>query len=173
MAASSTARVTYRSLELAAAAPVSDRPGGLRFVAIDEPPPVRTILSLAQNGGTPIAVEVVEAIEVEAPGVDRGCVVREVDAARLRLAVGSESLANGAAGGEAPPASEPSPSASDSGSFDEGYGAAMAVPAPVVGDGDASEPIDVDGGGDDEGEESGEVDPSAGRTKKRRGRKRR
>lgn len=165
MAASSTVRVTYRSLELAAAAPVSDRAGGLCFVAIDTPPPVRTVLGL----GDGTAVEVVEAIEVEAPGVARGCVVREVDAKRLQQPVGSEKLANGAAGGEAPPVREPSGIVPAADTYDDGYAASMAVPAPVV-DGETSDAIDVDGDGEESDESSGETDTP--RAKKRRGRKR-
>lgn len=167
MAASSTVRVTYRSLELAAAAPVSDRANGLRFVAIDTPPPVRTVLGL----GDGVAVEVVEAIEVEAPGVVRGCVVREVDAKRLQQPVGSERLANGAAGGEAPPAREPSGITPAAEAYDDGYASAMAVPAPVV-DGETSDAIDLRDGEDAEESEESSGESDAPRAKKRRGRKR-
>ncbi len=178
MAASSTARVTYRSLELASAAAVSDRGGGLRFVALDAPPPVRTVLALGQDGAPQIAVEVVLAIEVEAPGVVRGAVVREVDSALLHQPVGSERLASGAAGGELPPSEDHGSASSSSEHGDDSFASTMAVPAPVVGDGEPSDAIDVDGEPDerDDGNEDGNGDSAAdsgsGRAKKRRGRKR-
>jgi len=181
MGATSTVRVMYRSLELAPAATLTERDGGQRFLALDTPPPVRTVLGLVRGDDAPIAVEVIEAIEVEAPGAPRGCIVREVDTARLqRPAVGSERLASGAGGHEAPREADP---AGEQGSYDEGYAAAMAVPAPVVGDAESSDAIDVDGRGDaDDSDDTGdEATPSSGDAegggpapaKKRRGRKRR
>ena len=123
-------------------------------------------------------VESVQAIEVKGPGIARGCVVRSVDSKRLQQSVGSERLASGAAGGEAPPADDGRGSASSSGDYDDGYASSLAVPAPVVGDNEPSDAIDVDGDGDDGEDGNGNGDGGGGdggpaRAKKRRGRKRR
>jgi hypothetical protein len=181
MGESSTVRVTYRSLELAPAAALDDRGGGRHFLAIDTPPPVRTVLGLARVGETKmLAVEVVEAIEIDAPGSTRGCVVREVDGALLqRPPVGSERLADGAAGASDVSGSDGAV-AHEAGSFDEGYAAPMAVPSPVVGDSESSDTIDVadargdgeDGDDSDDGSAGGDAEAGGTPAKKRRGRKR-
>jgi hypothetical protein len=177
MGASDTVRVTYRSLELTAAASLSERGGGQHFLALDTPPPVRTVLGLARDGDAPIAVEVVEAIEVDGAPGGRGCLVREVDRALLeQQPVGSERLASGA-GGNGESISGESSAVIEAGSFDEGYAAPMAVPSPVVGDSESSDTIDVSelqGEGDGDDSEAGDAGTDGpGSAKKRRGRKRR
>lgn len=174
MGASETVRVTYRSLELTAAASLSDRGGGQHFVALDTPPPVRTVLGLVRDGDAALAVEVVEAIEVEGAPGGRGCLVREVDVALLqRPPVGSERLANGA-GGNGESISGESSAVIEAGSFDEGYAAPMAVPAPVVGDSESSDTIDVSElQGEGDGDDSEASSDGSSSAKKRRGRKRR
>ncbi|MBC8069554.1 MAG: hypothetical protein IAG13_14550, partial [Deltaproteobacteria bacterium] len=56
MGASDTVRVTYRSLELTSAASLTERGGGQHFLALDTPPPVRTLLGLVRDGDAPFAV---------------------------------------------------------------------------------------------------------------------
>ncbi len=187
MSATNTVQVTYRHVELAAAAPLSERGDGSFRLTLDAPPPVKTVLSIA-HGGTTRALEVVEGIEAAGDGSARGCVLREVGLDRLPNrrpdVVGSEHLRDGALGaaeGDAPP-----PTPSTDATLDDGYGTHMAVPAPVVSD-DASEATDAGGdeangddsggNGDDSGSEPGGDASSAGdsganRAKKRRGRQR-
>lgn len=172
MGASGTVSVTYRSLELTPSAALSERGGGHHFLALETPPPVRTVLGLTREGGPQVAAEVVESIEVEGPDQPRGCIVRVVDDALLqRPPVGSERLANGAAGTVESSGGEGS-GVIQAGSFDEGYAAPMAVPAPVVGDSESSDTIDV-GDLQGEGEDSEASTDGSSSAKKRRGRKRR
>jgi hypothetical protein len=190
VSATNTVQVTYRHVELAAAAPLSERGDGSFRLTLDAPPPVKTVVSIA-HGGTTRALEVVEVIETAGDGSARGCVLREVGLERLPdrrpHAVGSEHLPDGALGaaeGDAPP-----PTTGADATVDDGYGAHMAVPAPVVSD-DASEAHDVGGdeangddsggNGDDSGSDassdangdSGSASDSGSGRKKRRGRQR-
>lgn len=184
MSATNNVQVTYRHVELAGAAPLSERGDGSFRLTLDAPPPVKTVLSIAHGGATR-ALEVIEVIETAADGSARGCVVREVGLDRLPTKVGSEHLRDGALGsadGDAPPAATGGEAA-----VDDGYGAHMAVPAPVVSD-DGSEANDVgddasgsdDANGDTNGDASGDTngdasnagDSGSSRAKKRRGRQR-
>jgi len=180
-------QVTYRHVELAAAAPLSERGDGSFRLTLDAPPPVRTVLSIAHGGRTQV-LEVVEVIETAGDGSARGCVLREVGHDRLPHVVGSEHLRDGALGaaeGDAPRAATAGEAA-----VDDGYGAHMAVPSPVVSD-DASEANDVgddangndangndangnDANGNDEtnGDGGTSGDSGSNRAKKRRGRQR-
>jgi hypothetical protein len=167
----------YRHLEIAAAAPLRDVGDGTYRLGLDAPPPVRTVLSIHSAEGAR-AYEVVSVVEVAADASARGCILRAVDADRLPTTVGTEKLRGGALG-SAEPASTTSTASTDAESEPdaEGYGAHMAVPAPVVSE-DSSEPIDV-GDNDENGsaEPASEETPTPGdgasRGKKRRGRNRR
>jgi hypothetical protein len=187
VSATNTVQVTYRHVELAAAAPLSERGDGSFRLTLDSPPPVKTVVSIA-HGDTTRALEVVEVIETAGDGSARGCVLREVGLDRLPdrrpHVVGSEHLRDGALGaaeGDAPP-----PTTGADATVDDGYGAHMAVPAPVVSD-DASEANDVGGdetngddaggNGDDSGSDANSdsgstADSGSSRAKKRRGRQR-
>lgn len=176
MTAQSHVRVLYRHVEIAATATVAEQDGGLRFVSLEAPPPVRTVLQLAAADGSSTAVEVVRAVEI-ADAADRGCVVRVLEAAPPAR-VGSEGLPDGAKA----PRPEPAVHASEHDASDAaggatamadepGYGAHMAVPAPVIGD-DDSEPVDVGEASASTSDDDGS-DESGTPAKKRRGRKRR
>lgn len=176
MTAQSNVRVLYRHVEIAAATTVAEQDGGLRFVSLEAPAPVRTVLQLAAADGSSMAVEVVRAIEI-GDAAERGCVVRVLEAAPPAR-VGTEGLPDGVKPPRPEPAAHTSePDVGDAGgeasamADEPGYGAHMAVPAPVIGD-DDSEPVDVGetsaSTNDDEGS-----DESGTPAKKRRGRKRR
>jgi len=191
--------VHYRHVELQSGVELRETDDGGLFLALAEPPPVRTVLELRDaRGGS--AYEITAVIEVESAGVSRGCRVRRIDDAALQSRpVGSERLADASGGPSsgtgAMPAARPR---SDDGEerWSDDYGAQMAVPAPVV-DPDASDDTGETSasfsgggsggsGGDDEdaSDEGGDDDTSATSTdsgnagesprqgKKRRGRKR-
>lgn len=189
--ASRKVRLDLRHVTLSETAELSPA-GDTIFVALDEPPPVRTLLRVVEEGAKPRVLEVTRVIE--APDADgrnaRGLYGRFVDdAAGARLErVGTEHIAAGE-GGEAH--GSPSQDGSDG---DDGGRAQMAMPAPVV-DPDPSEPIDLDevrrlegadhdadedgdassdrddAGGDEDGESSD--DNGQKKTRRRKGRKRR
>ena len=171
MSATNTVQVMYRHLELSAAAPFHDVGDGTFRLTLDEPPPVRTVLSIG-----PRAYMVVAVAEVAADVSARGCVVREVAADQLPMTVGTETLRDGSLGSAQPVTSASPTLDAESDADSESYGAHMAVPAPVMGE-DSSEPIDV---GDDDGATASEpatdetATPADGtsRGKKRRGRQR-
>lgn len=171
MSATNTVQVMYRHLELAAAAPFRDVGDGTFRLTLDAPPPVRTVLSIG-----PRAYVVVAVAEVAADTSTRGCVVREVAADQLPTTVGTEKLRDGSLGSAEPAATNASPTPDAEPDADsDGYGAHMAVPAPVMGE-DSSEPIDV---GDDDGaasepasDETATPADGTSRGKKRRGRQR-
>jgi hypothetical protein len=179
-------RVDIRHHTLAAAAPLRESADGEVFVALDDPPPVRTILAIHDGDEGPHALEVTRVIETDSDASSRGVFGRFRDAELLRGldAVGTEHLATG----------EQAPAASGEDAEHAGY---LAMPAPVV-DPDPSDRIDVnelrqleEGGGDEaseedeEGESDGDVSPAASASgdqpidgsppqgRRRRGRKRR
>jgi hypothetical protein len=174
-------RVDIRHHTLATAAPLEASKDGEVFVALDDPPPVRTILAIHDGDEGPHALEVTRVVETDADGLRRGAFGRFRDADLLRGldAVGTEHLAAG-------------PAAASEDSDHAGY---LAVPAPVV-DPDPSDRIDVselrqleerggDEGSDDDSDDddpspadstgsgNGEATESGRRGKRRRGRKRR
>lgn len=168
----SQVRVEIRSHQLAAAAQIAEAEGGV-FVPLAEPPPVRTVLRLTEEGKELQALEVTRVIEVEgSEGRTPGVIGRYVGLDELARSeqVGTEQLEGGVA------------------TVGEDGAATMAVPAPVV-DPDPSNAIDLDevkrleaeasapddAANDQVGEESGETDDGNGGNKKkrRRGRKRR
>jgi len=196
LSTTSTVQVRYRHHEIAAAAPISALSGGgdgTHRLELDDPPPVRTVLAVVDDGRTR-AFEVREVIEVPSEGAPRGCVLAEVAPERLPRAVGTEDRPAGLLGSAASEA-ELAPVADEVEADADGYGAHMAVPAPVVSD-DASEPLqlggesDSDDASDKDGDDNGDGDTPAaettddgdaatpdgaagGRAKKRRGRQRR
>jgi hypothetical protein len=183
--------VHYRHVELQSVATLRTNGDGELFLELAEPPPVRTVLEL-RAGAKRQAYEITAVVEVETAGAGhrdafaRGCRVREVDSALLKSrAVGSERLADAAAG--TAPGATPSPAArarTDSGDdeqWSEEYGVQMAVPAPVVdpdGSDDSSE-SEIGSNGDDADDDGNngsaadsDASRSAGSGKKRRGRRR-
>ncbi len=175
-------RVDIRHHTLATAAPLEASADGEVFVALDDPPPVRTILAIHDGDEGPHALEVTRVVETDADGARRGAYGRFRDADLLRGldVVGTEHLDAG-------------PAVASEDTAHTGY---LAVPAPVV-DPDPSDRIDVselrqleegDGEDDDDasaldGPTNGEpardhapadpVDDGGSRGKRRRGRKRR
>jgi len=167
-------RVELRHVVLAEAAALTELKGGRVFVALDEPPPVRSVLALV-DGSTRNAIEVTRVVEVADAGGVRGVHGRVVDADALArfAAVGTERLP----GGTREPAST-QPSLESEKSDAGASGSQLAMPAPVMVVEADSEPIDVsDGdGGDASDEPDGDGDGGDGgeaQTKKRKGRKRR
>ena len=131
-------RVEIRRVPLTDTAPCEPSEGGV-FVALDDPPPVRSILAITAGDEAPRALEVTAVVEVAPEGGARGFYGRfiEDDALARFERVGTEHLSDG----------EPEPAARGEGetaeSDDAGPGTQMAMPAPVV-DPDDSEPIDLD-----------------------------
>jgi hypothetical protein len=195
--AASRVRVDIRHVQLAEAASCEPASNGL-FVAMDDPPPVRSILAVSDGDGAPRAFEVTAVVEVAPEGGVRGFHGRfiESDALARFERVGTEHLSDG----------EPEGDATDgehADADDAGLGTQMAMPAPVV-DPDESEPIDlgeeqpseaenasadesdtVDGdpaaadepntegeAGGEDGSENGSDDGGGRKGKRRRGRKR-
>ena len=172
-------RVDIRHHTLASAARLQESRDGEVFIALDDPPPVRTILAIHEGNDGPHALEVTRVVETDSDASRRGAYGRFRDADLLRGldAVGTEHLAAGE-----------QPSSSDDGEH-SGY---LAMPAPVV-DPDPSDRIDVnelrqleensDDGDDDESESDDEApsesapdlsaEESPKKGKRRRGRKRR
>lgn len=165
-------RVAYRHVELSAAATMQDDGSGAFRLTLDAPPPVRTVLSIGAR-----AYVVVAVTEVVGDGGARGCLVREVDSKQLPTTVGTEQLRDGSLGSAEPASSTPAAARdADEDRDGDGYGAHMAVPAPVVGE-DSSEPIDVGdedngNGGEPASEETATPGEGTSRGKKRRGRQR-
>jgi len=127
----SAATLELRHSTLADAAPVSPAPlaDGTEgvFVAIDDPPPVRTVLTVVQ-GDQRRPLEVTAVVEVidRSAQTTRGFFGRWVDAEALERAgkMGTEHLEDGT-----PVVQKVDPSVSDDGSDAP---AAMAMPAPVM-----------------------------------------
>jgi hypothetical protein len=169
-------RVDIRHHTLHSAAPLQESKDGEVFIALDDPPPVRTILAIHDGNEGPHALEVTRVVETDTETSRRGAYGRFRDADLLRglEAVGTEHLAAG---------EQPTPS-------DDGDHTGYAMPAPVV-DPDPSDRIDVNelqkleerGGdnGDDDDASDDDASPadsapdgeSPRRTRRRRGRKRR
>jgi hypothetical protein len=192
MASIQQVSVHYRHVELQSGAQLQETDDGGLFLALAEPPPVRTVLELrettaAGGGGNARghAYEITGVVEVESPGGARGCRLRRVDDEALKSrTVGSERLADASGGRASPTGAMPAArsNAEDGEDWSDEYGAHMAVPAPVVdpdgGDdsGETTESSDTTEPGGDDGDEdaaasstdSGESRPG----KKRRGRKR-
>lgn len=123
----SQVRVEIRSHQLAAAAEIAEADGGV-FVPLAEPPPVRTVLRLTEEGKELQALEVTRVVEVHGnDGRASGVVGRYVGLDELARSerVGTEHLEGGVA------------------AVGEDGAAAMAVPAPVV-DPDPSSAIDLE-----------------------------
>jgi hypothetical protein len=101
MANQTQVRVDLRSISLSAAAQLAELPDGSFFIALDEPPPVRTVLSVREEGGEARAFEVSHVIEISeaSPIGVTGCQGRFVEAKRLERQrdVGSEHHAPGEA----------------------------------------------------------------------------
>lgn len=178
-------RVDLRHVRLAQSAALSEADGGV-FVALDDPPPVRSVVVIhGDDGSHPLEVTRVVEVPESDPRGARGVYGRFVDDEALQRTdrVGTEHLADGASAG--------SPAIDDEGEAPDV--SSMAMPAPVV-DPDPSGPIAVaelraveqEGDeGDREAEEpSGNGDEPSGngdeggangapRGKRRRGRKRR
>ena len=183
MNANNTVQIKYRHVEIAAAAPLDDLGDGTFRLALETPPPVRTVLAIAGPSGSRAYV-VTAVVEAPPEGSTRGCVVREVPLDRLPTTVGTERLADSALGA-AESSATGATGATDSGEDqDDAYGAHMAVPAPVISE-DTSGPRDLsegdtggegDAGPSDNGEGTDESattgDGGASRAKKRRGRQR-
>jgi hypothetical protein len=169
-------RVDIRHHMLASAARLQESRDGEVFIALDDPPPVRTILAIHEGSDGPHALEVTRVVETDSDASRRGAYGRFRDAEQLRGldAVGTEHLAAGE-----------QPTSGDDGEH-SGY---MAMPAPVV-DPDPSDRIDVnelrqlEESGEDSDDESDDEAPSesapdlssdegAKKGKRRRGRKRR
>lgn len=187
--ASRKVRVELRHVTLSETAELTSD-GDTIFLALDEPPPVRTLLRVVDDGANARVLEVTRVVEVPEPAGRnaRGLYGRFVDdAAGARLErVGTEHIAAGEG-------TDAHVSAPEVGSDeDDGLHAQMAMPAPVV-DPDPSEPIDLDevrrlegverdddeaadaaGDGDDDGEDDPAGDEGGLKKKRRRkGRKRR
>ena len=113
MASDTQVRVDLRSISLSASAQLAELPDGSFFVALDEPPPVRTVLSVREEDGEARAFEVCRVIEIGEAGPTgaRGCQGRFVEAERLEQqhGVGSEHLTPGE------PHSSPGAAGSDDG----------------------------------------------------------
>lgn len=182
MTATNNVQVRYRHVELASDIPMHALGDGTFRLGLDAPPPVRTVLSIGASDGAR-AYAVVSVAEAANDRGARGCVVREVPPDQLPTTVGSERLGSGALGAAegSPSAATPAAEAEDDA---DGYGAHMAVPAPVISE-DSSEPHEIgDDAGNDGGSDSGNDeaaspeggnggDTAASRGKKRRGRQRR
>jgi hypothetical protein len=123
-------RVDIRHHMLAASAQLSEGDDGTVHLALEHPPPVRSVLSVHTDEGAH-AFEVTRAVEVESEGVRPGVYGRFVGHEALDVLdkVGTEHLE----AGEAASDHEDDPDHS-------GY---LAMPAPVV-DPDPSDRIDVD-----------------------------
>jgi hypothetical protein len=167
-------RVDIRHHTLATAAQLQESADGEVFVALDDPPPVRTILAIHDGESGPHALEVTRVVEADSDAVRRGVYGRFRDADLLRGldAVGTEHLEAG---------EQPSQGTVD----DAGETGLLAVPAPVV-DPDPSDRIDVselrqleEHGGEDARDDDGAeaspepIDGSPPRGRRRRGRKQR
>jgi hypothetical protein len=168
-----TVRVELRHVVLAEAAALTEQSGGRVFVALDEPPPVRSVLALvdASDGSTRRAIEVVRVVEVADGDGSRGVHGRVVDADALArfAAVGTERLPGGT---REPASTEPTPDPEKSDA--DANGSQLAMPAPVMVVENDSEPIDVsEGDGGDAHEDADGGDGGETQTKKRKGRKRR
>jgi hypothetical protein len=131
-------RVEIRGVQLAEVASCEESEAGV-FIALDDPPPVRSILAIAEGAQAPRAFEVTGVVEVPPDGGVRGFVGRfiESDALARYARVGTEHLADGEP--EAAPHAD-----GEQTDDDEDVGIQMAMPAPVMVDHDESEPIDVD-----------------------------
>src|SRR5688572_32975883 len=92
-------RVDIRHDTLATAAQLEASADGEVFVALDDPPPVRTILAIHEGDEGPHALEVTRVVETDAGGLRRGAFGRFRDADLLRGldGVGTEHLAAGPA----------------------------------------------------------------------------
>jgi len=94
MASQTQVRVDLRSISLSASAQLAELPDGSFFIALDEPPPVRTVLSVREEDGEARAFEVGHVIEIgeASPTGATGCQGRFVAAERLerQRGVGSE-----------------------------------------------------------------------------------
>jgi hypothetical protein len=99
MASQTQVRVDLRSISLSPSAQLAELPDGSFFVALDEPPPVRTVLSVREEDGEARAFEVSHVLEIGEAGPTgaRGCQGRFVEAERLEQqhGVGSEHLTPG------------------------------------------------------------------------------
>jgi hypothetical protein len=173
-------RVDIRHHTLATAAPLDESADGEVFVALDDPPPVRTLLAIHDGKEGPHALEVTRVVETDTDASRRGVFgrFRDPDVLRGLESVGTEHLASGE-------------QVSAAGSDDSDHAGFLAMPAPVV-DPDPSDRIDVselrqleEGGSDDDSDDddlprgdngsppSEDGDDSPRRGKRRRGRKRR
>jgi hypothetical protein len=165
----SNVRVELRHVVLAESAALTEHEDGRVFVALDEPPPVRSVLALF-DATKRRAIEVVRVVEVADAGGARGVHGRVVDSDALArfAAVGTERLPGGT---KEPVSTQPNPEPVRS---DDDTSAQLAMPAPVMVVEADSEPIDVgesEASDDAEGGDNG--DGGENQTKKRKGRKRR
>lgn len=123
---SSNARVEYRNLSLAESAEVSEADDGGVFVALEEPPPVRSVVRLVSADGSSRDVVLTRVVEVPDEGAPRGFHAKDAgDDDRERAAkVGTEHLEGSSSSGD-------EGSARSNGS-DAAGNMSMAMPAPVV-----------------------------------------
>lgn len=175
-------RVDIRHHTLATAARLQESRDGEVFIALDDPPPVRTLLAIHEGHEGPHALEVTRVVETDSDASRRGVFgrFRDPDALRGLDAVGTEHLAAGEHVSAAP-------------SEDSDHAGFLAMPAPVV-DPDPSDRIDVSelqqleerASDDDDDDDDADDGPPRGdngapepeeegarRGKRRRGRKRR
>lgn len=94
MASQTQVRVDLRSVSLSASAQLAELPDGSFFLELDEPPPVRTLLSVREDDGEARVFEVRHVIEIAEAGPTGaiGCQGQFVEAERLekQRGVGSE-----------------------------------------------------------------------------------
>jgi len=156
---SSSTSVVYRHVTLVDGADFNVHEDRSVFIALDEPPPVRTVIQL-WRGDEARAVVVQRIIEI--PDADKGeargffGVPADDEAIAGAARVGTEHLGAGTHAGEHNSVGEPAPDAG----ADANIG--MAMPAPVVvhdeGDDDSSAAEDTDGAAP---EAAGEAEPDA------------
>lgn len=163
--ADGTVRVEIREIVLTDEASVHTD-GERTFIAMEAPPPVRSVVALHQEDGSVTSLEVREVVEVgdSDPRGTCGCYGVEVDADALARAarVGTEGLAGQPV---ATPTETPAPLATPSaGAATDTEDVQMGMPAPVV-EPDESDTIDVEsreaaagGGASDEGETEDDED---------------
>ena len=135
--------VTLRHVQLTDAAPLYEADDGRVFIELDAPPPVRTLVAIAEPGQDVRALEISKVVEV--PENDergkRGFYGRFVDEHRLSAfdEVGTEALSDGEGGQPGPETGEDAPVVADD---EPELTTSLGEPAPVV-DPDESVKISV------------------------------
>lgn len=177
---SSSTTVVYRHVALASGAALQVKKDRSVFVAVDEPPPIRTVVQL-WRGDEARAVVVQRIIEVPEEGEARGFFAVPAESQDIATAtkVGTEHLETPV--GTSPAGSDDGTADGSGSDVDPDANIAMAMPAPVVGDTD-DEPedgADADEDGESvsepDGEGEGASDSSSSGPRRRgrgRGRKR-